>query len=63
MIFPYPELHEMERDGDTYRCPYCEQAYIFKDGKLRTLQLGTSNAQHTYNSTDMRIGVMVKGTE
>ncbi len=63
MIFPYPEVHEMERDGDIYRCPYCEQAYIFKDGKLRTQQSGTGNAQHTYNSPDMRIGVEVKGIE
>ncbi len=83
MIFPYPEVHEMERDkwirymawcfcihkllsrllGDIYRCPYCEQAYVFKDGKLRTQQSGASNAQHTYSSSDMRIGVEVKGVE
>ena len=35
MILPYPEVHEMERAGNIFRCPYCDQVYVFKNGKLQ----------------------------
>lgn len=60
MIFPYPELHEMDRVGDTFRCSYCEQAYIFKGGKLQILQSGDIDKQHYYYSSEIKIGVKVK---
>lgn len=25
----------MERDGDIFRCPYSDQVYVFKNGKLQ----------------------------
>ncbi len=60
MILPYPEVHEMERDGDIFRCPYCEQMYELKNDRLQTKQSGTSNARHFYYSKDVKIGVRLK---
>ena len=57
MILPYPEVHEMERDGKTFRCPDCGKEY---NEKWEVINPGNLNALHFYYSNDVRIAVRVK---